>query len=123
MEKEKKLVEALKAFMEKGISPFLGEDHPSLHEWKYLKGILEGDPIDSTQIDFYLLMANKSDASENKVKSTSVNKLTSSSRGYDRNFQHGSTMRTSPLKVIESKGTDSRRYVDNSSEKFCLTTW
>ena len=99
MEKEKKLVEALKTFMDKGITPFLGEEHPSLHEWKYLKGILDANPIDPTQIDFYLLMANKSDASENKAKSTSVNKLTSSYRTHeDRSYKHNN-IDTSPLKV------------------------
>ena len=33
-------MEALKLFMEKTITPTLGEEHPSLNEWKYLSGIL-----------------------------------------------------------------------------------
>jgi hypothetical protein len=46
-------------FMEKGVAPVLGEDHPCLNEWKYLSGILSADTIDPSQLDFYLLMANK----------------------------------------------------------------
>ena len=38
----------------------MGDSHPCLNEWKYLSGILSTNPIDSSQIDFYLLMANKS---------------------------------------------------------------
>ena len=60
MEDKGKLVDALKLFMEKTITPTLGESHPSLNEWRFLSGILSSDPIDPTQIDFYLLMANKS---------------------------------------------------------------
>ena len=66
MEDKSKLVDALKLFMEKTITPALGDSHPSLNEWKYLSGILSTQPIDSSQIDFYLLMANKSGISEPK---------------------------------------------------------
>ena len=47
----------------------LGEDHPSLNEWKYLSTILSAEHIDPSQIDFYLLMANKSSLGESKPRS------------------------------------------------------
>lgn len=60
MSNERKLVEALRAFMERGVIPCLPDNHPALNEWRFLSGILASEPTDYAQIDFYLLMANKS---------------------------------------------------------------
>jgi len=57
---EKKLIEALQSFMNNSVLPCFPDNHSSVSEWKFLSGILSGQPIDYNQIDFYLLMANKS---------------------------------------------------------------
>lgn len=54
--------------MERTVAPVLGEGHSSLSEWKYLSGILSASPIDISQLDFYMLMANKS--SNSGIQST-----------------------------------------------------
>lgn len=59
-------------FMEKGVVPVLGEEHPCLNEWKYLSGILSADIIDPSQLDFYLLMANKAGNSGIKTDPSSL---------------------------------------------------
>ena len=63
----------------------LGEDHPSLNEWKYLSTILSAEHIDPSQIDFYLLMANKSSISESKSRSPEYNRsFTKYGTSYDK---------------------------------------
>ena len=63
MNKESKLVEALQSFMNNSVLPCLPKDHTAASEWRFLSGILTGRPIDYNQLDFYLLMANKSSPS------------------------------------------------------------
>jgi len=59
--------------MDRTVAPVLGEGHVALNEWKYLAGILSNEPVDSAQLDFYLLMANKgnSSASSSGISSNS----------------------------------------------------
>ena len=66
MSNESKLVEALQIFMNKSVLPCLPSDHSAVNEWKFLSGIMNGRPIDYNQLDFYLLMANKSSAPESE---------------------------------------------------------
>lgn len=60
--------------MEKSVVPSLGETHSSLSEWKYLNGILSADRIDSDQLEFYIMMANKSGNSGIKSNSSAMQK-------------------------------------------------
>lgn len=58
----KKLAEALISFMNRSVIPILPENHHSLNEWRFLNGILASNPIDYSQLDFYLHMVNKNSA-------------------------------------------------------------
>ena len=57
---EKKLVEAFKTFFDKSISPYVYNNESIMNEWKYFSKLISTDPIDYSQIEFYLLLANKS---------------------------------------------------------------
>lgn len=59
---EKILVEALKNFMNQSVIPSLPQNHPSLNEWKFLNGIISSNPIDCSQLEFYLHMVNKNNS-------------------------------------------------------------
>lgn len=63
---EKKLVEAFKAFFEKSVIPSINENNSLLSEWKHFNGMISADPIDYQQVEFYLLMLNKSNPSFTK---------------------------------------------------------
>lgn len=71
---ERKLVEAMRLFFEKNILQSVASNEKIMSEWKHLTNIMMGSPIDYGQIDFYLLMANK------------TNNAPSSSR-FDKNIQ------------------------------------
>lgn len=56
---EKKLVEAFKTFFEKSVAPYVSNNDDILREWNHLNKIISADPIDYSQIEFYLLLSNK----------------------------------------------------------------
>lgn len=56
---ERKLVEAFKTFFEKSVAPFVSGNDDVLREWNHLNKIISADPIDYSQIEFYLLLSNK----------------------------------------------------------------
>jgi hypothetical protein len=60
---EKKLTEAFRTFFDKSISPYLSGNETVMNEWKYFSKLISADPIDYSQIEFYLLLANKSNNS------------------------------------------------------------
>jgi hypothetical protein len=60
---ERKLVEAFRTFFDKSISPYLSTNDTVMNEWKYFSKLISADPIDYNQIEFYLLLANKSNNS------------------------------------------------------------
>jgi hypothetical protein len=124
MAMQKKLVDALKVFMENTVAPTLGEEHPSLHEWKYLSGILSGEPIDHNQIEFYLLMSNKSEVRDGKSKSTSVHKPVSKySLGFDKSVGSGISSDAAGHHRMGSNLTgDSRKYSPSHLERPCFRT-
>lgn len=57
---EKKLVEAFKTFFDKSISPYVSNNDAVMNEWKYFSRLISTEPIDYSQIEFYILLANKS---------------------------------------------------------------
>ena len=59
MSNDRKLIEALNNFMNNTVIPTLHSQHPALSEWKFLTGILNSNPIEYNQLDFYLHMSNK----------------------------------------------------------------
>jgi hypothetical protein len=60
---ERKLVEAFRTFFERSVSPHLSQNEEVMREWNHLNKILVADPIDYSQIEFYLLLANKNSPS------------------------------------------------------------
>ena len=56
---ERKLVEAFRTFFERTVSPHLNQNEEVMREWNHLNKILSSEPIDYSQIEFYLLLANK----------------------------------------------------------------
>ena len=56
---ERKLVEAFKTFFERTVSPHLSQNEEVMREWNHLNKIITSEPIDYSQIEFYLLLANK----------------------------------------------------------------
>lgn len=60
---ERKLVEAFRTFFDKSISPYVNNNESVLNEWKYFSRLISTDPIDYSQIEFYILLANKSQQS------------------------------------------------------------
>lgn len=60
---ERKLVEAFKTFFEKSVSPHLSGNDEVMREWNHLNKIISADPVDYSQIEFYLLLANKNQPS------------------------------------------------------------
>lgn len=60
---EKKLVEAFKTFFEKSVAPYVSSNDEILREWNHLNKIISADPIDYSQIEFYLLLSNKGGSS------------------------------------------------------------
>jgi hypothetical protein len=56
---ERKLVEAFKTFFEKSVAPYVSGNDDIIREWNHLNKIISSDPIDYSQIEFYLLLSNK----------------------------------------------------------------
>lgn len=57
---ERKLVEAFRTFFEKTVSPHVSQNQEVMREWNQLNKMFSTDPIDYSQIQFYLLLSNKS---------------------------------------------------------------
>ena len=60
---ERKLVEAFQTFFEKSVSPHLSDNDQVMREWNHLNKIISANPIDYSQIEFYLLLQNKNQTS------------------------------------------------------------
>ena len=71
---ERKLVEAFKTFFEKSVAPHLSGNDEVVREWNHLNKIISADPIDYSQIEFYLLLANKNTGGS-KTNISSSNKI------------------------------------------------
>lgn len=56
---ERKLVEVFRTFFERTVGPHLSQNEEVMREWNHLNKILSAEPIDYSQIEFYLLLANK----------------------------------------------------------------
>lgn len=56
---ERKIVEAFRAFFEKSVAPYVGQNDDVMREWSHLNKIISSEPIDYNQIEFYLLLSNK----------------------------------------------------------------
>ena len=56
---ERKLVEAFRTFFERTVAPHLSQNEEVMREWNHLNKIIGSDPVDYSQIEFYLLLANK----------------------------------------------------------------
>lgn len=97
--------------MEKSVSPVLGEGHTALNEWKFLSGILSGEPIDSAQLDFYLLMANKNSTSSNNTNAQKMafQPLQTSGEKFASNRFAVNEVQ-SPTRVKTTFGGESQRY-------------
>ena len=74
---EKKIVEVFKAFFEKTVIPSVAQNDEVMREWTHLNKIICADPIDYSQIDFYLLLSNKN----NPSSSQTINKVSQNSIG------------------------------------------
>jgi hypothetical protein len=72
---ERKLVEAFKTFFEKSVAPFVSTNDDVMREWNHLNKIISADPIDYSQIEFYLLLSNKNNPSGSKTNIGSSNKI------------------------------------------------
>ncbi len=72
---EKQIVDAFKAFFEKNILPSVNENEEIMKEWNHLSKLINSQPIDYSQIDFYLLLANKNN---NNISSARNNPMVKS---------------------------------------------
>ena len=63
---ERKLVEAFRTFFEKSVMPFVGGNDEIMREWNHLNKIIGSEPIDYSQIEFYLLLSNKNTPTPNQ---------------------------------------------------------
>ena len=78
---EKKLVDAFKTFFQKTINPHVSTNQSVMNEWKYFSRLISTDPIDISQIEFYLLLANKTQnvnqqpPPPNQYRSSAVNEM------------------------------------------------
>lgn len=69
---ERKLVEAFRCFFEKTVTPHVSQNDEVMREWNHLNKIISTDPIDYSQIEFYLLLANKNNSSGSKGSQGSI---------------------------------------------------
>lgn len=57
------------------MAPYVSQNEEIMREWNHLSKIISGDPIDYSQIEFYLLLANKgnsnSKGSQQNINSSS----------------------------------------------------
>ena len=65
---ERKLVEAFRTFFEKSVAPYVSQNDDVMREWNHLNKIIGSDPIDYSQIEFYLLLSNKGSGSNLQAK-------------------------------------------------------
>lgn len=56
---ERKLVEAFRTFFDRTVAPHLSHNEEVMREWSHLNKIISSEPVDYSQIEFYLLLANK----------------------------------------------------------------
>lgn len=47
---ERKIVEAFRAFFEKSVAPYVGQNDDVMREWSHLNKIISSEPIDYNQI-------------------------------------------------------------------------
>lgn len=64
---ERKLVEAFRTFFEKSVAPNVSRNDEVMREWNHLNKIISADPIDYSQIEFYLLLSNKNSGSSSQT--------------------------------------------------------
>ena len=110
---EKKLVEAFKTFFDKSIAPYVANNDGVMNEWKYFSRLISSEPIDYSQIEFYILLANKSQhhSSPNIINDYTSNALYSDSR-YNppqtpSQLKNSDPARESEKKLSNSKGLNS----------------
>jgi hypothetical protein len=105
-------VDAFKAFMEKGVAPFFPEDHSVVNEWKFLSTMLSADPVDYSQIDFYLMMTNKSSSPYQSSVANNTYTQPQSTNTETNNFAHLTNSQYSPVikKSGMGNGVTNRRY-------------
>jgi hypothetical protein len=51
---------AFRTFFDKSVLPFVSTNEVVMNEWKYFSRLISADLIDYNQVEFYLLLANKS---------------------------------------------------------------
>lgn len=68
---ERKLVEAFRTFFEKSVAPFVSHNDEVMREWNHLNKIISAEPVDYSQIEFYLLLSNKGSGSKGSIGSSS----------------------------------------------------
>ena len=73
-----------------------------MREWNHLNKILSSDPIDYTQIEFYLLLANKNKGSQQNISSYGKIQEESVNRFRQSDFN---MMRSERNNLVEKKGS------------------
>ena len=62
----------------------MGQNDEVMREWNHLNKIISADPIDYSQIDFYLLLSNKNNnTSQQNITKGSQNSITSSNKNIE----------------------------------------
>lgn len=74
---ERKMVEAFKTFFDKSVAPYVNQNEDIMREWNHLNKIISSDPIDYSQIEFYLLLSNRNGPAQptSKTNIQSSNKI------------------------------------------------
>lgn len=103
---ERKLVEAFKAFFEKSVSPLVSGNDEIMREWNHLNKIISNDPVDYSQIEFYLLLSNKN----NSPKPGSFNRIPDSDPNRFRYSDFSAMMDSkSSLAKKDSQGASAKK--------------
>lgn len=103
---ERKLVEAFRTFFEKSVAPYVSQNDEVMREWNHLNKIIGSDPIDYSQIEFYLLLSNKGSGMNSQAKGShnsipSGNKLPDS----DSKFRYSDFNALMEKNNFEKKGS------------------
>jgi hypothetical protein len=97
------------------VAPYVAQNDDIMREWNHLSKIINSDPIDYSQIEFYLLLSNKGGSQPAKNPIGSSNKISDNDPNRFRYSDFNAVMEKNNF---EKKGSFMN---NNSSKKYLLS--
>ena len=101
----------------------MGQNDEVMREWNHLNKIISADPIDYSQIDFYLLLSNKNNnTSQQNITKGSQNSITSSNKNIEEpNKYRYNEVNSGEKNNFEKKGSFMSNNLPNNTKKYELS--